>query len=58
MIDPKGDLGNLLLTFPNMSGEDFVPWANEEEARTAEGLDRRIRAFRGGKMASPPTWPA
>ena len=28
IIDPKGDLGNLLLTFPNMSGEDFVPWVN------------------------------
>ena len=35
LIDPKGDLGNLLLTFPNMSGEDFVPWVNEEDARKA-----------------------
>lgn len=35
MIDPKGDLGNLLLTFPSMSGEDFAPWVNEEEARKA-----------------------
>ena len=35
MIDPKGDLGNLLLTFPNMSGDDFLPWVNEEDARKA-----------------------
>ena len=35
MIDPKGDLGNLLLTFPKMSGEDFSPWVNDEDARKA-----------------------
>ena len=33
VIDPKGDLGNLLLTFPELRGEDFLPWVNEEEAR-------------------------
>jgi hypothetical protein len=32
LIDPKGDLGNLLLTFPNLRGEDFLPWINEEDA--------------------------
>jgi len=26
IIDPKGDLGNLLLTFPNLAPEDFQPW--------------------------------
>src|SRR6186997_1082894 len=30
-IDPKGDLGNLLLTFPNLAPEDFAPWLNEGE---------------------------
>lgn len=35
MIDPKGDLGNLLLTFPKMSGEDLAPWVSEEDARKA-----------------------
>src|SRR5690349_6000048 len=34
-IDPKGDLGNLLLTFPNLSAESFRPWVDEEEARRA-----------------------
>lgn len=26
VVDPKGDLGNLLLTFPRLSPEDFAPW--------------------------------
>lgn len=34
VIDPKGDLANLLLTFPNLSAEEFRPWVNEDEART------------------------
>ena len=33
IIDPKGDLGNLMLTFPSLKGEDFQPWINEDEAR-------------------------
>lgn len=32
IIDPKGDLGNLLLTFPNLAPEDFRPWINEDDA--------------------------
>lgn len=35
IVDPKGDLGNLMLTFPKMHGEDFAPWVNEEDARKA-----------------------
>ncbi len=31
-IDPKGDLGNLLLTFPELRPEDFQPWINVQEA--------------------------
>jgi len=34
-IDPKGDLGNLLLTFPKLAPEDFRPWIDEDEARRA-----------------------
>lgn len=33
IIDPKGDLSNLLLTFPQLRGEDFRPWINEEDAQ-------------------------
>jgi hypothetical protein len=32
-IDPKGDLGNLLLTFPKLSAAEFRPWIDEDEAR-------------------------
>src|SRR5215471_8174424 len=32
LIDPKGDLCNLLLTFPDLAPSDFRPWINEEDA--------------------------
>ena len=32
IIDPKGDLPNLLLTFPELRPEDFRPWINEDDA--------------------------
>ncbi|HSR40819.1 MAG TPA: hypothetical protein VLL48_01575, partial [Longimicrobiales bacterium] len=31
-VDPKGDLGNLLLTFPGLRPDDFRPWIDEGEA--------------------------
>jgi hypothetical protein len=31
-IDPKGDLPNLLLSFPELKPEDFRPWINEQDA--------------------------
>ena len=33
IIDPKGDLTNLMLTFPDLKPEDFAPWVNEEDAQ-------------------------
>lgn len=33
VIDPKGDLSNLLLTFPNLTPQDFEPWVNEGDAQ-------------------------
>ena len=33
VIDPKGDLGNLLLTFPELRPADFAPWVNPDDAR-------------------------
>src|SRR5258708_27393963 len=38
VIDPKGDITNLLLTFPNLAPEDFAPWINLDDPRRA-GLD-------------------
>ncbi|MEZ4417460.1 MAG: DUF87 domain-containing protein [Gemmatimonadota bacterium] len=31
-IDPKGDLGNLLLTFPDLRAADFEPWVSPGDA--------------------------
>ncbi|MCA9060005.1 MAG: ATP-binding protein, partial [Planctomycetaceae bacterium] len=36
-IDPKGDLGNLMLTFPELRPADFEPWVDAAEA-TRQGL--------------------
>jgi hypothetical protein len=33
VIDPKGDMTNLLLTFPELRAEDFRPWVNPDDAR-------------------------
>ncbi|MBO9469292.1 ATP-binding protein [Endozoicomonas sp. G2_2] len=33
-IDPKGDLGNLLLTFPDLAAADFEPWVDPAAAST------------------------
>ena len=38
-IDPKGDLGNLLLTFPELRAADFEPWIDPAEA---ERKDRSV----------------
>ena len=35
MIDPKGDLTNLLLHFPDLAPQDFQPWLDPEMARRA-----------------------
>ncbi len=32
VIDPKGDISNLLLTFPDLAAADFRPWINEDDA--------------------------
>ncbi len=38
VLDPKGDLGVLLLTFPELAGSDFLPWISRHEAQR-EGMD-------------------
>ncbi|MEJ2617996.1 MAG: type IV secretory system conjugative DNA transfer family protein, partial [Ignavibacteriaceae bacterium] len=32
IIDPKGDLSDLLLTFPDLKPEDFKKWLSQDEA--------------------------
>ena len=53
IIDPKGDLGNLLLAFPDLQGKDFAPWINEQEAQkkglsTAEYANSQAEFWRKG----------
>lgn len=38
IVDPKGDITNLLLNFPDLQPKDFEPWVNVDDARRA-GLD-------------------
>ena len=35
LLDPKGDVSNLLLTFPQLRPEDFAAWVDPETARRA-----------------------
>ncbi len=53
VIDPKGDMGNLLLQFPDLTPADFEPWVNEEEARgqglsTSEFAAKQAELWRDG----------
>jgi hypothetical protein len=38
-IDPKGDVGDLLLGFPELRGGDFLPWIDADEA-ARQGVSR------------------
>lgn len=48
VIDPKGDMGNLLLGFPTLEPAKFLPWISEEEASrkntTREALAEQVAA--------------
>jgi hypothetical protein len=49
LIDPKGDLTNLCLTFPALAPADFEPWVNEGDAQKA-GVD--VAAFAATQAAA------
>ena len=55
VIDPKGDLGNLLLTFPDLAPADFRPWINEDDAgrRGSRRTTSRNSRPRPGRRAWP-----
>ncbi len=53
VIDPKGDMGNLLLNFPRLRPEDFEPWVDPGEAsRKGRSVSEHAEAvselWRGG----------
>jgi hypothetical protein len=45
LVDPKGDLANVLLSFPSLDARDFLPWV-EPEAAVRAGVDRETFAAR------------
>ena len=42
IIDPKGDMANLLLTFPELKGKDFLPWVNPDDAKKKDLTPRSL----------------
>ncbi len=49
IIDPKGDMGNLLLTFPDLSPGEFAPWVNPADAER-EGISVDAHAANTASM--------
>jgi uncharacterized protein DUF87 len=49
VLDPKGDMGNLLLTFPDLDAASFRAWVNEDDARS-EGVSLDEYAQRTATM--------
>jgi hypothetical protein len=49
-IDPKGDIGNLLLTFPDLKAADFQPWVDKGEA------SRKSQSVEDFASATAETW--
>jgi len=49
IIDPKGDITNLLLTFPDLRPEDFQPWVNPDDARRK---DMTVEAYAASQAES------
>ena len=49
VIDPKGDLTNLLLHFPDLLPEDFKPWVDQDAARR-EGVSVEEAAAKAASL--------
>ena len=54
IIDPKGDLSNLLLTFPELRPEDFRPWINEEDAHKKAQSPDEYAAAQAARLGKGP----
>ena len=52
ILDPKGDMGNLALTFPDLSAASFRPWIDESAARDAGQTPDEYAAEDGRALAS------
>lgn len=57
IIDPKGDLTNLLLHFPNLLPEDFKPWIDPDLARrSGETLEQVAEETAGNWKNGLASW--
>lgn len=61
VIDPQGDMGNLALDLPGLTGADFEPWIDGRlPGRKALGFEGRknqtvsTRAFRRSRIETTP----
>ncbi len=54
IIDPKGDMGNLLLNFPDLAPQDFEPWIGDrvEDGTTAGEVAAKTAAMWKDGLAS------
>ncbi len=52
ILDPKGDMGNLLLNFPSFAAEDFEPWIDPGEARRKGVSTAELAAAEADKWRS------
>jgi hypothetical protein len=49
IIDPKGDIANLLLAFPELDGKSFEPWVNADDA-AKKGISVEEHAIKTAAM--------
>ena len=56
VIDVKGDLPNLLLSFPDFAGDSLLPWvegvASPADTRSLEEIAREVAASRKARLSS------
>jgi len=52
VVDLKGDMADLLLQFPRLAPEDFLPWLPPDEAGNAEAAARIAGVWRKGLAGS------
>jgi hypothetical protein len=51
IIDPKGDLTNLLLSFPQLRPEDFLPWIDSNPPPNRQGSEVAAASLPGAAAA-------
>src|SRR3970282_903855 len=50
VLDPKGDIANLMLTFPSLQAAEFEPWVDAAEAQ------RKGMSVAGYAASTTETW--